>query len=45
MKEEIIDADEYADWIRWVSDAERRRQAMYESTRGVVVPPLLQQPD
>jgi hypothetical protein len=44
MKEEITNADDYADWIRWVSDAEQGRQAMYESTRGVVVPPLLQQP-
>jgi hypothetical protein len=45
MKKEITDADDYADWIRWVSDAEQGRQAMYESTRGVVVPPLLQQPN
>jgi hypothetical protein len=22
MKEEIIDADDYADWIQWVVDAE-----------------------
>jgi hypothetical protein len=41
MKEEITYADDYADWIRWVSDAEQRRHAMYESTRGVAVPPLL----
>jgi hypothetical protein len=45
MKEEIADANDYADWIRWVSDAEQGRQAMYESTRGVAVPPLLQQPN
>jgi len=45
MKEEIIDTDDYADWIRWVSDAKQGRQAMYESTRGVTVPPLLQQPN
>jgi len=44
MKEEITDADDYADWIRWVSDAEQGRQAMYESTHGVAIPPLLQQP-
>jgi hypothetical protein len=44
MKEEITDADDYVDWIRWVSDVEEGRHAMYESTRGVVVPPLLQQP-
>jgi len=42
MKEEITYADDYADWIRWVSNVEQGRQAMYESTRGVVVPPLLQ---
>jgi predicted aspartyl protease len=42
MKEEITDADDYADWIRWVSNAEQGKQAMYESTRGVAVPPLLQ---
>jgi hypothetical protein len=23
IKEEITDADDYADWIRWVSDAEQ----------------------
>jgi hypothetical protein len=44
MKEEITDADDYADWMRWVSDAEQGRQAMSESTHGVAVPPLLQQP-
>jgi len=44
MKEEITDADDYADWIRWVFNAKQGRQAMYESTRGVAVPPLLQQP-
>jgi hypothetical protein len=43
MKEEITDVDDYADWIRWVSNAKQGRQAMYESTHGVVVPPLLQQ--
>jgi hypothetical protein len=25
MKEEITDADDYADWIRWVSDAEQEK--------------------
>ncbi len=44
MKEEITDADDYANWIRWVFNAKQGRQAMYESTRGVAVPPLLQQP-
>ncbi len=44
MKEEITDADDYADWIRWVSNAEQGKHAMYDSTHGVAVPPLLQQP-
>ncbi len=26
MKEEIIDADDYADWIQWATDAEQGRQ-------------------
>jgi hypothetical protein len=25
MTEELIDSDDYADWIRWVSDAEQSR--------------------
>ncbi len=25
MAEEIVDGDDYADWIRWVSDAEKSR--------------------
>jgi len=32
MEEEIIDANDYVDWLRWVSYAEQSRQAMYEST-------------
>jgi len=44
MKEEIANADEYANWIRWVSDAKQGKHAMYESTCGVAVPPLLLQP-
>ncbi len=44
MAEEVTDSDDYADWIRWVSDAEHSRQAMYESTRDLPVPLLLQQP-
>jgi predicted aspartyl protease len=28
MMEEIEEGDDYADWIRWVSDAEKSRQAM-----------------
>ncbi|CAN5962223.1 unnamed protein product [Sphagnum jensenii] len=44
MAEEVTDADDYADWIRWVSDAEQSRQAMYDSTHDIPVPLLLQQP-
>jgi len=43
MTEEIMDGDDYADWIRWVSDAEKSRQIIHESTHDVPVPLLLQQ--
>jgi hypothetical protein len=43
MTKEIADGDDYADWIRWVSDAEKSRQTMYESTHDVPIPLLLQQ--
>jgi hypothetical protein len=42
MEEEITDADDYIDWLRWVSDAEQSRQAMYESTHCSKIPVLLQ---
>jgi hypothetical protein len=45
MDEEITNADDYANWMRWVSDAEQSRRAMYESTPDAVVPLLLQQPN
>jgi hypothetical protein len=44
MDEEITDADDYADWMIWVSDAEQSRRAMYESTHDAVVSLWLQQP-
>jgi len=44
MMEEITDSDDYADRIRWVSDAEQSRQAVYESIQDSPVPLLLQQP-
>ncbi|CAK9870735.1 unnamed protein product [Sphagnum jensenii] len=44
MNEEITDADDYVDWMRWVSDAEQSRRAMCECTHDVVVTLLLQQP-
>ncbi len=43
MDEEITDADDYADWMRWVSAAEQCRQAVYESTHEAVVPLLLRE--
>ncbi|CAM6004345.1 unnamed protein product [Sphagnum balticum] len=43
MTEEIADGDDYADWIRWVSDEEKSRQTMHESTHDVPTPLLLQQ--
>jgi len=42
MEEEIIDADDYVDWLRWVFDAKQSRQAMYESTHDTKIPALLQ---
>jgi hypothetical protein len=42
MKEEVTDADDYADWIRWVSDAEQGKQALPGTTTCVEVPVLLQ---
>jgi hypothetical protein len=44
MDEEITDADDYVDWIRWVSNAEQSKRTMYESTPDAIVPLLLQQP-
>jgi hypothetical protein len=43
MTEEIVDGDDYADWIRWVSDAEKGIRSVHESTHDVHVPLLLQQ--
>jgi len=42
MKEEITDADDYADWIKWVSDAEQGKQAIFEVANCAEVPVLLQ---
>jgi len=44
MMEEVTDSDDYADWIRWVFDAEQSRHAIYESIQDSPVPLLLQQP-
>jgi hypothetical protein len=42
MKEEVTDADDYADWIRWVSDAEQGKQALPRAANCAEVPVLLQ---
>jgi len=43
MTKEITDGDDYANWIRWVFDAEKSRQIIHESTHDAPVPLLLQQ--
>ncbi|CAM6016485.1 unnamed protein product [Sphagnum balticum] len=43
MTEEISDGDDYADWIKWASDAEESRLSVRESARNVLGPMLLQQ--
>ncbi len=42
MEEEIADADDYADWIKWVSDAEKGKQAIFETANRAKVPVLIQ---
>ncbi len=42
MKEEITDADDYANWIQWVADAERGEQVLSGTGKGAEVPVLLQ---
>jgi hypothetical protein len=44
MTEELTDSDDYADWIRWVSNAEQSRRVAYRSTQGLPDPLELQQP-
>ncbi|CAM6076395.1 unnamed protein product [Sphagnum tenellum] len=41
MKEEISNFDDYADWIRWVSDAEEQKACSRESAMYVEVPAVL----
>jgi hypothetical protein len=38
MKEEIADADDYADWIRWAADGEDRRKNPSESANATEGP-------
>ncbi len=42
MREETADADDYADWIKWVADAEQRKQALAGSVTNAEVHVLLQ---
>jgi hypothetical protein len=42
MKEEITNANDYANWIRWVSDAEQGKQAFPRAVNCAEVPVLLQ---
>jgi hypothetical protein len=37
MNEEVTDADDYADWMRWVSDTKQNRRAMCECTPNAAV--------
>jgi hypothetical protein len=41
-KKKIIDVDNYADWIKWVSNAKERKHAIFESRSCAEVPILLQ---
>jgi hypothetical protein len=42
MEEEITTVDDYVDWFKWVSNAEKRKQAMFESTCYAKILVLLQ---
>jgi hypothetical protein len=42
MKEEITDADDYADWIQWAVDAEQGKQTLPEATSAAEVFVILQ---
>ncbi len=42
MKEEIIDSDDYADWIQWVSDAEQGKQVISTTSKREEAHVLLQ---
>jgi hypothetical protein len=41
MEEEIIDFNDYVDWIKWVSDAKERKHAIFKSRGCAEVPVLL----
>ncbi|CAM6044010.1 unnamed protein product [Sphagnum compactum] len=42
MEEEITNADDYANWIKWVSNAEERKHAIFKSRSCAEVQVLLQ---
>jgi len=42
MREETANADNYADWIKWVVDVEQWKQALFGGVTNVEVPVLLQ---
>jgi hypothetical protein len=42
MEKKITDVDNYVDWLKWASDVEKRRQAIFEPTNYVEDPVLLQ---
>jgi predicted aspartyl protease len=44
MNEKVTNVDDYANWMRWVADAEQSRRAMCESIPDAVVTLMLQQP-
>jgi hypothetical protein len=43
MNEEITDADDYADWLRWVVDAEQGKRTRRRSALDAVAMLMLQQ--
>jgi hypothetical protein len=42
MEKEIINLNDYADWLGWVSNAKRSRQTIFESKNCEGIPVLLQ---
>jgi hypothetical protein len=42
MKEEITDADDYADWIQWAADGEHHKQNLSEAVSATGGSVLLQ---
>jgi len=42
MKEEITDADDYANWIQWAADVEQSKQTLLEATNATEMFVILQ---